>query len=416
MSKLTQDISESLAIALKALRANKMRTALTMLGIIIGIVTVTIMAAFLNGMGDMFDETVSFMGSDVYYVDKWNWGGEEDWTSQRNRPNITLSHADQLRQRVTNAKAVSVSADEWGVQAKYKSKIVESVTAVGVDGASQETSSVNVTDGRYLMTSELMTARPVCFIGAEIAENLFPDESPIGKQIRVGGYPLEVVGVAKKVGGMFGVFTTDKQVIMPLRTFFSAYGNPQRSITIAVKAKSPATKIDTKEEVEFQMRQIRGLKANQKLNFGLNTQDQFDAMFDQITGTLNLVGFMITGLSLLVGGIGIMNIMFVSVKERTKEIGIRKAIGAKRRSILTQFLAEASMIALIAGLIAIAISFTISFTLNSTMLKDASISLSFPLETVMFGIFLSISVGLMSGFFPALKASKLSPVDALRYE
>lgn len=416
MPTFRQDFSESVAIATRAVRANPLRTALTMLGIIIGIVTVTIMSAFINGMGRMFDETISFMGSDVYYVDKWNWGGEESWLTQRNRPSISRDYAFQLQNRLTTAKAISVSADEWGLKAKYKNKEVQSVTGVGVDGGYAATSSINIAEGRFLTTAELVGASPVCIIGHEIAANLFPDQSPIGHTIRVGEYPLEIVGVAKKVGGMFGVFTTDKQAIMPLRTFFSAYGEPQRSVTIAVKAMSPQTKLDTREEIEYHMRNLRGLKHGEKLNFGINTQDQFDQQFDALTGVLNVVGLMITGLSLLVGGIGIMNIMFVSVKERTKEIGIRKAIGAKRRSILAQFLAEASMIALIAGVVAIVIAFSISFILDHSLLEDASIQLDFPFETAVFGLVLALIVGLMSGLFPALKASKLNPVDALRYE
>jgi putative ABC transport system permease protein len=386
-----------------------------MVGIVIGIVTVTLMGAFLIGMNDMFHSTFSFMGTDVYYVDKFDWGSMK-WYLMRNRPEVTQEEATALRQRLTSAMAVSVKAGQWMLSAKYKAKSIDNASAVGVDESYATAAALDIAEGRFLSTAELLTARPVCLIGGEIADKLFQNESPVGKQMRIGGYPVEIVGVIKKVGGMFGAFTSDNQVIMPLKTFFAAFGDPHRSVTIAVKAKSVESKLETKSEVIAVMRQIRRLKPSAEDNFGINSEDMFNQMFDSFTVLFGVIGFIITGLSLLVGGIGIMNIMFVTVKERTREIGIRKAVGAKQRSILVQFLAEASMLALFAGLIALAISYLLTIVLDKVLLADSAMHVGFPLPVALLGIILALSVGLLSGLIPAWRASRLDPVDALRYE
>ncbi len=413
--RLINDTREGLSIAWQAVKANPLRSVLTMLGIIIGIFTVTLMGAFINGMDGLFRQTASAMKTDVYYIDKWDWGGG-DWRLMRNRPTIREDYLDILRLRMTTASAFSLSSSQWGQEAHFKNRSVKNINAQGVSEGYLATESTVIESGRFFTVSELASARPVCVLGYEIASNLFPNQSPLGQEIRLSGYPLEVIGVAKRVGGLFAVFSVDNNVIMPFRTMQSAYGEKHQGVTIGVKAASVEKKQDTRDELEFVMRQIRKLKPNQTLNFGINNQDQFNQQIDGLTLLLSIVGFTITGLSLLVGGIGIMNIMYVSVKERTREIGIRKAVGATRRSLVTQFLFEASMLSLIAGLIALALAYPVTILANDILLKDSDMHIGFPLSYAMVGLGLSLITGMVFGIFPALRASRLDPVDALRYE
>jgi putative ABC transport system permease protein len=416
MLRLVQDLVEGLRMARSALRANPLRSALTMLGIIIGIVTVTLMSAFVTGIHDSFHNAMSFMGADVYYIDKHTWQGG-NWMMQRNRPNLTIQDAHELEKRMTTARAVSVGASEWSVKLKYGTNEIENIRASGADRQYEVTNSLDMDQGRFFGEQELASARPVCVIGYDVWDQLFHKSNPIGKTMRVNGYPLEVVGVAKRAGGMFGFWSVDHEIILPLQTFFSAFGEPNRTLTIAVKAKSILTKEDTKAEADYQMRMIRGLKPGEDDNFGINSEDSFNVEFDKLTTTLQMIGLVITGLSLLVGGIGIMNIMFVSVKERTREIGIRKAIGARRRMILAQFLTEASMLCIIAGTIGLLIAFAASAYINHSVLgPDSTIQVHLSLMLITSGLGISLGIGVVSGILPAWRASKLDPVDALRYE
>ncbi|HZK75675.1 MAG TPA: ABC transporter permease, partial [Candidatus Kapabacteria bacterium] len=236
ISRIFHDTVEGVRMALGALRANPLRSALTMLGIIIGIVTVTLMSAFLTGLTEMFHQTTSFMGTDVYYVNKFNWGGGGNWRSQMDRPNVTLEEARELRDRMTTAKAVSVSDSKQNVTVKYGVNELDGLRTVGVDAPYETTNSIDIGQGRFFATQELQSARPVCIIGYGIWESLFHKMNPLGKEIRANGYSLEVIGVAKQVGGLFGQFGLDQEILMPLQTFFNAYGPPDPLLTVAIKA------------------------------------------------------------------------------------------------------------------------------------------------------------------------------------
>ncbi|MCC6398923.1 MAG: FtsX-like permease family protein, partial [Bacteroidetes bacterium] len=252
--------------------------------------------------------------------------------------------------------------------------------------------------------------RPVCAIGASIAETLFPREDPIGKVIRVGGHPYTVLGVMEKQGGMFGAFTSDTRVFIPLLSFESHFGGRRRDVTIQVRVADLKQMEDAKMELEGIMRKIRRIAPGKPNDFSINQQELLTQTFEPISLVIASIGFFITGLSLFVGGIGIMNIMFVSVTERTREIGIRKAIGARRRSILMQFLIEAASLCLLGGLIGLAIAFPLS------LIVDQVLPTAMPLSVVFISITISLLVGVVSGFLPAYRAAKMDPVEALRYE
>ena len=404
------EIREGLSISWGAIRANKMRSALTTLGIVIGIVTVTLMGTAIQGLNGSFLKSISSIGADVLFVDRMSWfiNTPQQWFAENKRPVMTLAMADELAKQLTMAAAVAPLASD-DATVKYKKRHSSGVPIVGTTENFQFTSGLTVGAGRFLTAGECSGGRPVCVLGADAATNLFQTDPPLGQKIFVNQRQFEVVGVLEKQGGFAENGGIDEQVIIPLPQYNQTL-DEEPDYEIQVKLNHLGQMDDAREELRAVLRRLRHLAPEAPDNFSINQQDQFLEMFHKVAGTIAAVGLFITGLSLFVGGIGIMNIMFVSVAERTREIGVRKAIGAKRRTILLQFLIEAACICLLGGCIALSIAWPATLALHTIM--------PVTLSPMIVGIALLVSLvtGLLSGFFPAWRAARMNPVDALRNE
>lgn len=403
------EIKEGILISYNAIKANKMRSILATLGIVIGIMAVTILQTAIEGINLAFEKSIATIGADVLYVQKFEWFGNEDWHVYRNRKDLTMKQYEYLAANLQSAESICPSSGSMAT-VNYGEYSSENVMVLGTTDEYQHTLGVNIDEGRFFTRRESEGGWPVCIIGMDVKDAFFTNINPIGKTIKVNGYNMKVIGVNEKMGSMLGLFSLDNRIIMPLNKFFKMFG-ARRQLTINVKATSVDELEDTKEEVKAIMMRARRIPVGGKPDFGINQQEAFKQTYEQLTGLIKAIGTAITLLSLIVGSIGIANIMFVSVKERTKEIGIRKAIGAKRSTILVQFLLEAVSICLLGGFIGLGIAFPVSLMINSFLLPT-----TMPVWVVALALGISALAGVISGFFPAFQASKLNPVDALRYE
>jgi putative ABC transport system permease protein len=407
---LISELREGFGISWDAIRAHKLRSSLTTLGIVIGILTVTLMATAIQGLDRAFLQSISSLGADVFYVQRNSWVNENtegSWLKAQRRRPIRLAEAEALAGQLQLAAIAPVATDS-GDSVKYKDRSASTATIIGTTDEYLDTSGVSVAQGRFLTAADAGGGRPICVIGSEVATNLFRGESPIGAKIKIQDQSFEVVGVLEKQGTMLG-WSLDNRIIVPLRQFLAEiWSRPQ--IEIQVKAKGLVQLDEAREELRQAMRHIRHIPPNQPDDFAINQQDQIVEMFHRVTGRIAIIGLCITSLSLFVGGIGIMNIMFVSVAERTREIGIRKAIGAKRQTILLQFLIEAACICLLGGVIGLGIAWLA--TLAAQHLLPATLSMNI----VFLALLMSLLTGLISGFLPAWRAARMNPVDALRNE
>ncbi len=405
--KLLTEFKEGATISAQAILANKLRSSLTTLGIVIGIVTVSLMAMAINGLEQTFMRSISALGADVFYIEKFPWERTEAWWKIRNRRDFKIEEAKLILKESTYAVAVSVEASA-NLPVRYKDNSSSGVWVVGNNEQSALVRQLNLKVGRFFSEAEVNGARPICVLGAEIADKLFPQGSAVGERIQIGGKNFDVIGVNEKFG-QFLFANMDNQVIIPITRFATDFAQTP-SVLFMVKVREAAKMDEAKEELRGIVRKIRRVPPGMDDDFAINQQEMLIKTFQRIGGIIASVGLFITGLSLFVGGIGIMNIMFVSVAERTKEIGIRKAIGAKRRTILIQFLIEAASICLLGGFLGLTIAWAISLAVQ----KYLPATLSW--RVALLAIVVSLLTGIVAGFLPAYRAARMNPVDALRAE
>jgi putative ABC transport system permease protein len=406
---------EGMKIALSAIRSNKLRSGLTSLGVIIGIGFVVLMGWFLQGLDTALEQSFSSLGVDVLYVDKFDWAGRKSWREVMGRPDVTLRQGERLMERLTTAQTAAIIARKFNTNIKQGNQTLSSISVVGTNSIYSDIALGVIREGRFFSPVEDMYSANVAVVGYEVAKNLFgEDASCLGKTIKVKGRTFTIIGSIEKQASMFAPPFIDNQVFVPLKSYLNVFGE-NKSISIAIKAGGTENMDEVRMEAIGLMRQIRNLPPEAEDDFAINET----AAFQESVKTLRLsvwgIGIGMTTLSFIVGIIGIMNIMFVSVTERTKEIGIRKALGAQRRAILFQFLVEASALCLLGALVAFAFCSMVMF--GVTRMEWASfLSPYIPPQLLLIATVVSIIVGILSGMIPAIRASKLDPVEALRYE
>ena len=411
--RIALEINESFNIARSAIMANKGRGTLTALGIIIGIVAVITTMTAANGLRNTFMESFSSIGSDVLYVSRTPWVNMGNFMEFRNRKNISLDDTEQLGEALRGRGVVNPGINTQ-LNVKYSSETLENVNILGTTDKQIIVSSITPSDGRFLMPFDVAYKKRVAVIGHAVAEALFGPLNAIDKKIKLGRYTYRVIGVMEEQGGStFGGPNFDRRVYVPVTTFINTFGDRggQANFDVAIKAPSHEELADFEYEVIGEMRKVRNLTPTEDDDFAINKLDTLMGAYNNTMGVVLLIGLVITGISLFVGGVGVMNIMFVSVTERTREIGIRKAIGARRRSILMQFLFESSVICLIGGVIGIILAALVTYVIDA-VLMPASLSPSILLTAVI----ISIAVGVLSGIVPAWRGARLDPIESLRYE
>jgi putative ABC transport system permease protein len=411
MKNFLYELKEGLIISLHALRANKIRAALTTLGIFIGITSVVLMSTAIKGIDGAFQRGISCMGADNLYIDKWQWFSDEEWWKIRNRRNLTLEEYEKFKELAK--LPVATAPYLWTLEnLKINGVQAPSTIVMGTTPDYNTVSNLTFSEGRFFNDFESKGSHNVVVLGSEVAKTLFPNVSPVDKTMKIGAVDFKVVGVLGELGSfIMGEYNPDKEVFIPIGTIYKYYMSANfRSVTFIVRAANTAMISETREEAEGIMRKVRGLTYDKENDFSVNQQEGLTQQYDQTVGVIQIAGLFITGLSLFVGAVGIMNIMFVSVKERTKEIGIRKAIGAKRRTIWGQFITEATIICLMGGIIGLVGAILLSMIVNQFL------PTSVQFDSVILAITISIITGLIAGFAPAYTAAKMDPVEALRYE
>lgn len=390
---------------------NKTRAMLTTTCIVIGIVSVTTMNTITDGVDRAFDESMDMLGQNVLFIEKWPWGiggGEYKWWEYRNRREMKIEYVDQLKEMSRFASEVSAQVTR-SATLRFQDKYIENIDVNGATDTYFRTSGLNIDTGRFFADSDVRRAAKVAVIGATVAERLFENLDPIGKQLRIRGQRFQVIGVLEKQGNFLGMADTDNRVLIPISAYKSLY-SLRWGVQISVQFPHEEALREGEYEIEGLMRRIRQLDPAEDNDFAINKAALFEQQFKSMKTAIYGIGIFLTGLALFVGGIGVMNIMFVSVKERTREIGIRKAVGARAREILFQFLMEAVVICLIGGIIGMFLSIGVTYLVNQFFVAFMDWT------TVINAILICAFIGILFGFLPSNKAAKADPIESLGYE
>ncbi|MCF7740863.1 MAG: ABC transporter permease [Candidatus Marinimicrobia bacterium] len=403
-------LKENIMIAVKALKQHKMRSVLTTLGIIIGVLTVVSVASIISGLNKGFKDKLSFLGSNTLYIQKYPWMTHGEWYKYRNRPDLTMNNYEYLRDHTNSEQVVIAPSVSSHREVKFDGNSLTDVPINGVTKESEIVSNMVIDEGRFFTNLEIDRRKNRVVIGYAIKEKLFENKDPIGIRIRIDGNSFYVIGVMEKKGKFLGN-NFDINAYIPVGSFFKNFGY-HRSISIEAKVMDAANLKPVKEKLRYLMRFARGLKPGVEDNFSINQQETIQQQYDSLTSGLYTAAIGIGTLALLVGGIGIMNIMLVSVTERQKEIGIRKSIGATNRIISFQFLVESIIICSLGGMIALLLSYFVAIGIQAVTPFPASI----PLWSIFMGLGFSWFVGIFFGLYPAHQAAKLDPIESLHYE
>lgn len=400
---------ETLKLALDSLRAHKLRSFLTLLGVILAVATLVSVMSVIAGLNRYIADKVADLGANVFVIDRFGIITSEDaWVKAQKRPLITLEEFERLRDTSQLAKQVA-GYDRQNMQTRSGDQVMENTQIIGVTSNYAEIENLGIAQGRFLTPADEDHRSEVAFIGADLAEKFFPNVDPIGKTVRAGTHTYEVIGVGTRIGSALGR-SKDNYLLLPLGTYLKGWHTPNDSLAIFVQAPNAETMQSTEEEARMLLRAWRHIPYNGEDSFAILGSDSIMQLWHQLTGNLASVAMALVSVFLVVGGIVIMNIMLASVTERTREIGLRRSLGARKQHILLQFLTESALLAATGGLIGIFLAAVIVLFVKNAF----SFPMDMPIAAVVLSLILATAVGLFFGIFPAMRAAKLDPIEALR--
>ena len=415
INALSVELRESVSMAINALSAHKLRSALTLLGVLIGVFSIIVVMTAMRVLKHNIETNISKLGSQTFAISRWpdtTFGDSSDWQKYWRRPYLTLDQCQKVAAKATLAASVGIEGDFWRGQISTRyAKTAPATRLYGETPGSFPARNWEMDDGRALMDNDVDDARDVCVLGSALAKSAFPYGSAIGEEIKINGYKYHVVGVLAPNGNSLGG-RQDNFVIIPITTALNRYGRWWDDLTILVEAGSAESYDDCMEQIRGILRSVRKVPPGEDDNFEIFSNDSLIAQFRSFSKVGSIVVAIISSIALLAAGVGIMNIMLVSVTERTREIGVRRAIGARKRNIMMQFVMEAIVLCEVGGIIGVVLGVLVG-NLFAWMMKAPP---AIPVDWIVLGLLICSAVGIIFGSYPAYKAANLDPIESLRYE